>query len=178
LVDPAYAKYIGKTLTVKNFPYIKNTVKNGKVLVETMFICSKESSRKWVKLRKTNFQKYSDYKRAVAKICIRTIEKNFPILKGKITLLDCCTPASYSRYTGHKSGAYMASVIKKNEIPVKSSQKIKGVKNAIIASQWNNAPGGLPIAASQGVLAYKNVKKYQRLKDVSVKKPLSQALAK
>jgi hypothetical protein len=72
----------------------------------------------------------------------------------------------------------MASVIKKNEIPVKSSQKIKGIKNAIIASQWNNAPGGLPIAASQGVLAYKNVKKYQRLKDVSVKKPLSQALAK
>ncbi|MBR5439335.1 MAG: NAD(P)/FAD-dependent oxidoreductase [Clostridia bacterium] len=178
LVKSPYSKFIGKTLTVKNFPYIKNTVKNGKILIETMFICSQESSLKWVKLRKTNIQKYIKRKRAIAKICIKTIEQNFPTLQGKISLLDCWTPASYNRYTGHSGGAYMSNVLKKGQLPHKTSQKIKGLKNAITASQWNNAPGGLPIALEQGVLAYKSAKKYQKLNSVNIKKPLRQALAK
>ncbi|MBO5851560.1 MAG: hypothetical protein J6R29_04440, partial [Clostridia bacterium] len=178
LVDSAYTKFIGKTLTVRNFPYIKNTVKNGKTLIETMFICSLESSRKWIKKRKTSIEKYNKNKLAIAKICIKTIEKEFPCLQGKISLIDCWTPASYNRYTGHKSGAYMASVLKKNELPVKKSQKIKGVKNAIVASQWNNAPGGLPIALEQGVLASKTVKKYQKLKSLIEQKELKSSFAK
>ena len=161
-VLPPYSKYIGKTLTIRNFPYIKNTVKNGKILVETMFCCSGATSLKWIKMRKTNMQKYQKHKRAVASICIKTIEKEFPMLIGKISLLDSWTPASYNRYTGHKSGAYMSSVIKKGELPIKKSQKIKGIKNAVTATQWNNAPGGLPIALEQGVLAYKAVKKRQK----------------
>ena len=178
LVDAPYSKYIGKTLTVRNFPYIKNSVKNGKILIETMFICSLESSRKWIKLRKTNLKKYQKHKQAVAKICIKTIEKEFPSLQGKIELVDSWTPASYSRYTGHSDGAYMANILQKNKLPVKNSQKIKGVKNAIVATQWNNAPGGLPIAMEQGVIAYKNLKKEQKLKNLAVQKELKTAIVK
>ncbi len=178
LVDGSYSKYIGKTLTVRNFPYIKNTVKNGKTLIETMFICSYESSLKWIKKRKSNIEKYNKSKLAIAKICIKTIEKEFPCLQGKITLLDCWTPASYSRYTGQSGGAYMANILKKGELPIKKSQRIKGVKNAIVASQWNNAPGGLPTALEQGVLASKTVKKYKKLKSLIEQKELKSSFAK
>ncbi len=178
LVDPPYSKYIGKTLTVRNFPYIKNSVKNGKILIETMFICSLESSRKWIKLRKTNLQKYQKHKLAVAKICIKTIEKEYPFLQGKIELIDAWTPASYSRYTGHSNGAYMANVIPKNKLPVKNKQNVNGVKNAIVASQWNSAPGGLPMAMEQGVSAYKNFKKEQKLKNLAMQRELKAVTAK
>lgn len=175
---PPFSKFIGKSLTVRNFPYLKNTVKDDKILVETMFICSSESSRKWIKLRKLNLEKYLKNKRAVANICIKIIEEHYPCLKGKISLLDCWTPASYNRYTGHSNGAYMSNVLKKGELPVKKSQKIKGVKNAVFASQWNVSPGGLPIACEQGVLASKAVKKYYKLNSATQKKELKSSFAK
>ncbi len=158
-VKDGYRNFIGNTITVRNFPYVKNANKNGKILIETMFICSNACSLKWIRLRNTNKQKYIKNKMAISKLCIKILEEEFPELAGKITLLDAWTPATYNRYFGQESGAYMSNLLKKYKLPINSSQKIKGVNNAILASQWLKSPGGLPIASEQGSLAILNVNK-------------------
>ncbi len=158
-VKDGYSKFVGNTLTVRNFPYIKNANKDGKILIETMFICSNACSLKWIELKKKNKQKYQKNKVSLAKLCIKILEEEYPVLKGKISLLDAWTPATYHRYFGQESGAYMSNILTKLRFQTNASQKIKGVKNGLIASQWLKSPGGLPIACEQGYTAILNLNK-------------------
>ena len=98
----------------------------------------------------------------MAKLCIKILEEEYPVLKGKISLLDAWTPATYHRYFGQESGAYMSNILTKLRFQTNASQKIKGVKNGLIASQWLKSPGGLPIACEQGYTAILNLNKLSK----------------
>ena len=47
-------------------------------------------------------------------------------------------------------------------IPLRTSNKINGLKNVILATQWLQPPGGLPIAAEGGKLAIQAIDKLEK----------------
>lgn len=155
-----YEKLLGKTFALRTYPYIKANNKENATLVQTMsFVCGNYAER-WIALRKKDRAAYNRKKELVAGAVVKTIEKEFPVLKGKIRIIDVWTPATYNRYTGEPSGAYMSFILPSHAVPVGKPQRIKGISNACVASQWLKAPGGLPIAAEQGYGAAERIKSY------------------
>ena len=71
-------------------------------------------------------------------------ESHFPELKGKLAVLDVWTPATYKRYTGAETGSFMSFAFSGGAYPKKLGNRVKGVKNLILATQWLRPPGGLP----------------------------------
>ena len=47
-------------------------------------------------------------------------------------------------------------------MPTRKSNRIKELDNVILATQWIQAPGGLPIAAELGKLAAEEIAKIER----------------
>jgi phytoene dehydrogenase-like protein len=88
----------------------------------------------------------------------RILEK-FPDLKGHIELLDCWTPTTYEHYCNAYHGAYMGFITQKNVKSFRVKGTVKGIKNVYIASQWLQAPGGLPVAVASGKFAITRIKK-------------------
>lgn len=77
--------------------------------------------------------------------------------EGKIELLDAWTPLTYERYCNAYNGAYMSFITKKDVKSFLAKGTIKALPNVFIASQWLNAPGGLPVAASSGKFAVQRI---------------------
>ena len=65
-------------------------------------------------------------------------------------MLDVWTPATYRRYTNTEIGSYMSFLFPSKSLPKKLSNLVKEKPRVILASQWLQAPGGLPIAAQVG----------------------------
>ena len=87
------------------------------------------------------------------------IVNEFPILENKLTCIDVWTPASYKRYTNSDIGSFMSFIFPPKTLPIKISNKIKGLDNVFLATQWQQSPGGLPIAAKLGKQAIEEIKK-------------------
>ena len=60
------------------------------------------------------------------------------------------TPATYRRYTNSEIGSFMSFAFPAKIFPKKVPNRISSVKNVVLATQWLQAPGGLPIAAGSG----------------------------
>ena len=76
--------------------------------------------------------------------------------------LDCWTPLTYQRYCNAYHGAYMSFITRKGEKAFRVKGTIKGIKNLYIASQWINAPGGLPVALVAGKFAVQRILKKEK----------------
>lgn len=94
------------------------------------------------------------------------IEIKLPHLKDKLTCIDIWTPATYQRYVDSEIGSFMSFALPKGRLPTRQSNRIKGLDNVILATQWQQMPGGLPIAADGGKKAVETInelefKRYQ-----------------
>ena len=121
----------------------------GKQIVQTMFFLHEEECRKWLSLS-SDKEKYEKEKRDLAETLLHGFVAAFPSLSGRVSLLDSWTPATYHRYFGGFYGAYLGFGTTEKALPLAASPKIEGVKNLLLATQWLQPPGGLPIAAMQG----------------------------
>lgn len=91
------------------------------------------------------------------------IIRKYPVLSGKIRILDVWTPVTYSRYCNSYHGAYMGFIITKNAKDQRTTGKLKGLTNVMIASQWQMGPGGLPVAAAMGKFSAQRVMKCEKM---------------
>ena len=82
-----------------------------------------------------------------------------PELAGRLTCLDVWTPATYARFTNSETGSFMSFMLPPRYLPLRKSGKIKGLSNVIMATQWQQPPGGLPIAAETGKYAIKRIQR-------------------
>ena len=130
---------------------------SGKTVIQSISFCNQAFSRYIIKLAENN-EKYQKFKRDYVVAVKESIENYYPNLKGKLTFLDCWTPYTYKRYTGANLGEYMSFTLPKNYAPTAITGRVKGVKNAVVASQWLTVPGGLPNALNSGLKASKTVK--------------------
>ncbi len=145
-------------LILREFSHEPSFAPEGKTVLQALTFCNEKTAREWIALRE-NKVAYRQKKRELAEALSTAICEKFPNLRGKLQCLDVWTPATYHRYTGGEAGAFMSFLLPKNKLPVPIPATIPGLKNVFLATQWQQAPGGLPTAATLGKQAAELIKK-------------------
>lgn len=161
-----------KYLILREFTHEKSFAPKGKTVIQSLTFASEKDCREWIALRK-NKTAYAQKKQELAEKVLQEIYEKFPCLIGKLKLLDVWTPATYERFTGAEIGSFMSFVLPKGKLPVRIPCEIAGAKNVILATQWQQPPGGLPTAAALGKHA---VEQIARKELQAEKAPLLQTL--
>lgn len=144
-------------LCVKTYRHYEgNFAPEGKDIIQVHLKLLEEDYDYWKNLYDKGDSKetYKKEKAEVAAQVLNALEERFPDFKGKIHIIDTWSPATYNRFTGAYKGAYMTFVNTKNSGANYITNKIKGLKNTFIASNWLMSPGGLPCALAQGYYAF------------------------
>ena len=156
-IPPEYQKKLhSKHLILREFTHEPDFAPKGKTVIQALTFCSENDCLGFINLSKNKLA-YEALKNELASITQELILMKFPSLTGKIHCIDVWTPATYKRYLGSDIGSYMGFSLAPKYIPVQASHKIKGAKNVILATQWQQSPGGLPIAAYLGKSAIKTI---------------------
>ncbi|MBQ9784353.1 MAG: NAD(P)/FAD-dependent oxidoreductase [Clostridia bacterium] len=158
-IPEEYRERMGTThLVVREYSHEKGYAPAGKNVLQTLTLCDEETAKGFIRLRGDK-QAYAERKKKIAQDVTEIITKKFPALIGKIKALDVWTPATYRRYTGSEVGSWMSFILPATHLPQKISNRAKGFSNVIFATQWLSAPGGLPLAASEGKRAIDTIVK-------------------
>ncbi|MGL4741318.1 MAG: phytoene desaturase family protein [Sarcina sp.] len=161
-------KYLAGTQTVdvcgfKNYAHEPNFAPAQKTTIVCAINQYEEDYLFWKELSKDQ-KKYIAEKNRLANDIIMAIEERYPELQNKISILDIATPLTYERYCSGYKGAYMAFAPTKNAKNLSHNGKIKGLKNFLLAGQWLQPPGGLPIAVISGKFTVQRICRLEKLK--------------
>ncbi len=165
-VPEEYVRPLGtKQLIVREFSHEPSYAPKGKNILQTMTFCFDEDCEEFIRLRREDKAGYNARKERLADIIRSLIEEHCPTLRGRLSLIDFWTPATYERFIGSKVGSFMSFAIPEKFIPIPLDSGIDGVKNLFLATQWQQSPGGLPIAAGQGKAAIEKINKLEAKKN-------------
>lgn len=148
-------------LILREFSHEKSFAPKGKTVLQSITFCDERAAKKFIKLRNDKAA-YQKKKREIADTVLTLITQKFPQLADKLTCIDVWTPATYERYTHSEIGSFMSFVLPSKVFPSKTSSRVKGTENIFLATQWQQAPGGLPIAAKMGKEAIEAILKRER----------------
>ena len=109
-----------------------------------------------------NKQEYLQKKTALAQAVQGRIIAKFPGFKGNLKILDVFTPKTLNRYTNASRGAYMGFLFTAKDPVFSFNGKVKGLKNFLLAGQWAQCPGGLPLALASGKFAIQRICKMDK----------------
>ena len=173
-----YQKKLHTThLILREFSHEKDFAPQGKAIIQSLTFCSERDCLNFIELKKNSLA-YKALKDEISKIIMKLIENKFPKLQGKLNCIDVWTPATYKRYVGSEIGSFMGFAMPPRYVPPKISSKIKGLNNVFLATQWQQVPGGLPIAAHCGKEATEKICVLEEQKSKKrVKKPVAVGLA-
>lgn len=146
-----------KQIIVREFSHEPDFSPEGENILQTIAFCYENDAKNFIRLRDGDKESYSQKKRGLADAVQKLLTAKFPQLDGKLKCLDVWTPATYRRYTGSKTGSYMSFALPASTLPHRISNRIVGISNVILATQWLESPGGLPIAAEGGRKAVETV---------------------
>lgn len=149
---------------LREFSHEKNFSKEGCVVLQAMVFCYENDAKQFIYLKKNHALAYAKKKEEFKKALEEMIPSVFPQLTGKLRCIDTWTPATYHRYTSSDIGSYMSFALPSKMIPLRLSNKISSLDNFFLATQWQQIPGGLPIAAKSGKLAIDSLHKIEARK--------------
>lgn len=159
----------GEHIILREFSHEKGFAPRGKHLVQAMVYCTEPRARGFIALYK-NKKAYTAKKQQLAADIERAIEEKLPILSGALSCLDVWTPATYQKFVGSEMGSWMGFAFSSGILPTRLSARVKGVENLLLATQWLQAPGGLPIAAGGGREAIRTLLKIEEAKRAALGK--------
>ena len=136
----------------------------GENIFQTMIFQAEDNCRWWLDLYENNKEVYNFQKQEAAKAILERIEERYPNIKNKIEILDIWTPATYKRYFSSNLGSFMSFALTGKGVPMPIQNTPKGYKNIVFASQWQKAPGGLPIALMSAKKACKKIVSMEKAK--------------
>lgn len=145
-------------IPLRVYSYDPNFIVGDDVLGTVLIHQSENDYRYWQELYKKPEQ-YKNEKERIGQMVLNRIEEKFPSLKGRISLIDVCTPITYNRYTNSYCGSYMPFAYTSKGTIYYSNGKIPGIKNLKLAGQWMVMPGGVPIAMMSGKFAIQRILK-------------------
>lgn len=96
---------------------------------------------------------YDEEQRQVSEIIRSHLEKWYPGINADVEVVDEATPLSYERYTGNWMGSTCGWLMTKETMPmlIKGLPKnLPGLKNFLMAGQWVEPGGSVPLAAASG----------------------------
>lgn len=143
-------------IIIREFSHEPSFAPSGKNIIQAMIYCKEDVASEFIAMH-DNSDEYRERKRAIASAVEDIILGSFPELDGLLSCLDVWTPATYKRYVHSEIGSWMSFALTPSVAPVKITNRIEGVKNVILATQWLQSPGGLPIAAESGRCAIKTI---------------------
>lgn len=147
----------GDRLTVKSYSYEPDFAPPGRQIIQTLHGGSEILWPFWQELGK-NPEKYRETKKKWALQTQQTLEERFPVLKGRLTLLDVWTPLTYNRYCSAYKGFYQSCMISKDSAAIPYPPAlVQGLDNVVLAGQWISPPGGLPGSAITGKQAVQRI---------------------
>ena len=162
-IPKEYEKDLGtKQLIVREFSHEPSYSPEGKNILQTMTFCYEEDSKAFIEMQKKDKKAYQERKRHISEVLKKLIEEHEPKLRGKLTLIDSWTPATYNKFVNSQIGSFMSFAIPSNYLPSTVSGKIAGCKNMFMATQWQSPPGGLPTAAMCGRDAVRRILKMEK----------------
>lgn len=147
---------IGKSsieaISTLSYDYEPSFAPSGKTVLQSNIPQTEEDYKYWQGLY-SDRELYNSKKTELADEIMKRIIEKYPVLNGKLRVLDVWTPMTYTRYCNCYKGAYMSFVNTKNAKNVIVSGALKGIDNVFLASQWLMGPGGLPTATAMGKFA-------------------------
>ena len=160
--------YVGNELishlTVRNHNYDEKTfVKDGKTIISVLVDQSSANYSYWKELYNEHPLRYRRLKETLAKVIKDKIIAKFPQLEASLKIVDVCTPKTLNRYTNASRGAYMGFLFTHRDATFVHNGFVKGLKNFVMAGQWMQCPGGLPLALAEGKFAIQRICKIEKL---------------
>lgn len=152
----------GGRMVLREYGYEPSFAPRGKRLLQVMQLLDEQESRAFLDLssgREEDRAAYRERCAARAGACAAAILRRFPAAKKSLTLLDTWSPVTYRRYLGSESGSFMSFYVPGGVIPRTLPASVAGYENLFLATQWQTAPGGLPLAAQMGFRAAEAVEK-------------------
>ena len=144
-------------INMRSLGYDPMFKKGNKTVVQVMIDQYSKHYEYWEKLYEHK-EYYNLLKETIAKIVMINIEKKFPELKGKITLLDVATPVTFNRYVNASRGSYMGFLYNWYSNALMISGKVPFVRKFYLAGQYVQCPGGLPLAMVSGNHAIQRIR--------------------
>ncbi|MBQ8409891.1 MAG: NAD(P)/FAD-dependent oxidoreductase [Clostridia bacterium] len=159
-IPESYRKVLGTDCAViREFSHESSFAPKGKTILQTLTFCYEDEAKCFIELRERDPMAYKAKKEELARTFIKLLSEKLPQLEGKLTCIDVWTPATYRRYTNAETGSFMSFALPSKALPKRVSNRIPGLSNVILATQWQQCPGGLPIAAEGGRLAIEAINK-------------------
>lgn len=147
---------VGKTITnamsVQSYDYEPTFAPKGKTVLQSNFTQTENDYNYWKEIY-SDKELYNQKKNQLAQEILERLVEEYPVLKGKIRVLDVWSPMTYTRYCNSYKGAYMSFVNTKKAKNITVAGVVKDIDNVFLASQWLMGPGGLPTAAAMGKFA-------------------------
>lgn len=137
-------------IIIREYTHEKSFAPNGCCVLQSLTFCSEEDALDFIELRNSDKSKYNEKKLLLSEAIESAIVEKIPQLRGHLSCIDVWTPATYKRFTASDIGSYMSFVLPSKALPIKLGNRVKGISNLLLATQWQQSPGGLPIAAECG----------------------------
>lgn len=134
---------------LREFSHEPSFAPEGKSLLQVMLFCSETTARFYLSLAHRP-EEYRREKQRLQQETEAVILEHLPSLAGHLHLLDCWTPATYQRFTGAEMGSFMGFPLRKKHSLAPIDNRTGCPPRVILATQWLEAPGGLPMAARAG----------------------------
>ena len=148
-------------IILREFSHEKSYAPEGMTVLQGMVFCDEDRCVDLISLWKRDRDAYLEFKRKFAKAAEDVISRNLASRNSQLKLLDLWTPATYKRYTASDVGSYMSFVLPSKMLPSRKSNRVRGIPNLLLATQWQQCPGGLPIAAVGGREAIKSINRLE-----------------
>lgn len=153
---------VKSTFIMKNFDYEPGFAPEGHSVIQVMADLTDVDFDHWKALYDSDRASYKYRKNEVATRICECVEARFPLMKGRLTLLDVATPVTHQRWCNAYKGAYMTFVLGPTVKKGMHSGRLKGIDNLVLAGQWLQMPGGMPNAAVTGKFAIQRICKSMR----------------
>ena len=134
-------------LILREFSHEGDFAPRGSTVLQSLVFCDEETCREFLGMKP---EAYRQRKEALGREALTAAEAVCPALRGRLTLLDVWTPRTYRRFVGSRLGTWMSFAFGPGILPRWCGNRVPGMKNLVLATQWLQAPGGLPIAAESG----------------------------
>lgn len=138
-----------RRMAVREYSHEPSFAPEGKTVIQSMVFQRADDCENWQKMR-ADAAAYKAEKMRIAGQMMSGLEAHCPELCGKLRVLDTWTPATYNRYFGAYKGAYMCFAMLPGIRGRRVGSRIRGLENVVLASQWQQMPGGLPTALNAG----------------------------
>jgi phytoene dehydrogenase-like protein len=116
----------------------------------------------WLKLRQEKPASYRLQKELLADLVATKIEKRYPGFRDAVCIVDVATPATFSRLTNVYRGSFEGVAPTPEALRVKIKKTFPGLRRFCVCGQWTTPGGGVGMAAADGRIAARIMRKELR----------------